>query len=298
MKTLITIIFSFINLSQASTYLDDYSFITNEQNQTSDKHIEGILKVSEKSTGEEIDFKYDFYTPKEDAKDKLIVITPTIEGATPLEILLKDYLISNGFSVLIPHALPMTFTYDESTTEQFERASVRALVGTTLIVELLSQKENFDSNSIGLLGASLGGIRSSILFGLDHRFKAMFVAVAGADFPSVYANTDHSFLRDIRKDHMTQLGLTNPTTYENYLRERLTLDPSFVVQSPYLENVAMIISDSDKVVPSYNQWFFWSLIKDSGVHPKTFITQGGHVQGALYLLRYRKNIKEWFNEKL
>ncbi len=282
----------------------DYAFANEESevkySNSGEKHVEGHLDLFEATTGEIIEFHYDYYAPapSEFASSKLVVITPTIEGATPLELLLKDYLQNRGFHVLIPRALPLEFTFNESTVTQFERASVRALVGTTRLVNFLSQSENFDATSMGLLGASLGGIRSSILFGLDSRFKAMFIAVAGADFPSIYANSSNNNLRPIRTSHMEYLGLSNPRDYENFLRGKLELDPYLITQSSYLQNVAMVIADDDSVVPTYNQWQLWSTIKAAGVHPKTFISDSGHIQGVLHLLRYRSDIVEWFKARL
>lgn len=267
-------------------------------NQSGRKKVHGVLKLYEAATEKTVSFEYKFFAPAHESRGKLIVITPNIEGATPLEFLLKDYLVKRGFSVLIPYALPLDFTFDATTAQQFERASERAFAGTTALIDLLSQTEDFDTSSIGLMGASLGGIRSSILFGLDTRFRAMFVAVAGADFPSLYANSQNSHIRPLREAHMRSLGMTRTSSYENYLRARLTLDPSVVVQSPYLSNVAMVIAEDDKIVPTYNQWQLWRLIKASGVHPKTYISETGHVQGALHLLRYRQIIHNWFVKKL
>lgn len=267
-------------------------------NQSGRKEIHGVLKLYENQTGQTIDFEYKFFAPASESLGKLIVITPNIEGATPLEFFLKDYLVKRGFSVLIPYALPLDFTFDATTTEQFERASERAFAGTTSLIDLLTQTEDFDATAVGLVGASLGGIRSSILFGLDSRFRAMFIAVAGADFPSIYANSQNSHIRPLREKHMRSLGMTRTSRYEAYLRARLTLDPAMVVQSDYLTNVAMIVAEDDKIVPTYNQWRLWSLIKAAGVHPKTYISESGHVQGALHLLRYRKIINDWFVKKL
>lgn len=277
----------------------DFSF-----NNAGEKHVNGSLSLLEKSTDQVIEYQYDYYAPApasdpaHETGNKLVIITPTIEGATPLEFLLKDYLQNRGFHVLIPRSLPLVFNYDETTFEQFETFSVRSHIGTSSILNILAGRESFDAKSIGLLGASLGGIRSSILFGLDSRFKAMFVAVAGADFPSLYAYSDNSVLRPIRKEHMKYLGVTLQSEYEELLRDHLVIDPKMITHSPYLANVAMVISDDDDVVPTYNQWQLWSTIKAQGVHPKTFITQSGHVQGALHLLRYRSIIAEWFKERL
>lgn len=271
-------------------------------NNSGEKHIEGFLSLFEIQTGETIEFQYDYYaptpTPGKQKGDKLVIITPTIEGATPLEYFLKDYLQNRGFHVLIPRSLPLVFTYDDTTVLQFERASIRARVGTTSIVNHLARTESFDEKSIGLLGASLGGIRSSILFGLDPRFRAMFIAVAGADFPSIYATSENSVLKPIRGEHMDYLGLSSQKSYENFLRGKLILDPYMVTKSSYLANVAMVIADDDKIVPTYNQWQLWSAIKAAGIHPKTYISDSGHVQGALHLIRYRNNIVEWFKERL
>lgn len=261
------------------------------------RKISGALFFKENPTGKPLKFTYDYYSPGEN-NGKTIILSPNIEGTTVLERWLRDYLTNRGYNILIPYALPIEFAFGPRTPEEFELWNIQAIVGTRAIVKSLLATQVFDEENMGLLGASLGGIRSSILFGLDHRFKAAFVAVAGADFPSLYANTKNTVLRPIREAHMQYLGLRQQRNYENYLRGFLKLDTSIIKQSPYLKNYAMVIADKDTVVPAANQWRLWQSIKNTGVHPKTYISDTEHILGALQLLRYRFEIFEWFETRL
>ena len=151
MKKLLFILLSLISFQIAASYTPLSHEVEVSHNSSDVKKQHGILKLYESETKESLDFEYDFYAPTYESKNKLIVITPTIEGATPLEYLLKDYLVRNGFEVLIPYARPFDFTYGPTTTAQFERASVRARVGTLEIIRALSAQESFDENSIGFV---------------------------------------------------------------------------------------------------------------------------------------------------
>ena len=258
---------------------------------------QGRLNLYEKETDQDLEVEFAFYSPV-NHNEKLIVITPNIDGITPLENRLRNVLMENNYTVLIIKSLPIELEFDETTCDQMERLTIRAIVSTRRAIEFLSQTNRFHMDSMGLLGASLGGIRSSILFGLDHRFKSIFVAVAGSDFPSLYATSLNTVIAPLRRDHMAYMEMTDPKDYENYLRENLYLDPSMAVKSPHLENFHMLISDDDNVVPTWNQWNLWREIRDAGVHPRTYQTDYTHVPAALKMLMYTDDMLRLFDRTL
>ncbi|MEC7277400.1 MAG: prolyl oligopeptidase family serine peptidase [Bdellovibrionota bacterium] len=230
--------------------------------------------------------------------NRLVIITPNIRGVTVLERRLAHYLSKRGFHVVVPILENKLMNRDNFTYEAIDNSQRDFLYVTRSLVDHYQKKMSFDEKRIGLAGVSLGGIRSSLLLGSDDIFRAMYISVAGAELPEIYANSQHEFVRELRNRHMKNLEIDSVKEYEALLEENLSLDVDRVINSPYLDNVAMIIADDDKIVPSVNQWKLWETLKEAGHQPKTIIKDCEHIMGALYLLRYQRNVYLWLKEKL
>lgn len=261
--------------------------------------FEGQLELVESESSEIIHFKFRFYLPHKLIKPNLITLTPNIGGLTILEKRLAHTLSSHGYPVLVPFDRAEQLSFDQSTAYKMERIVRRAMAGTLhMIRELKNLKPSINTDQMGVVGASLGGIRSSILYGLDSRFKTAFLSVAGADIPSLYGLTQLEQLVEFRRRHMAALGLTQNENYTEYLRDFIFLEPSLIKNSPHLDGVALIIAEKDTTVPTLNQWKLFSVIKQQGVHPKTYVLDSGHVRGALELIRREQTMLQWLEHHL
>ncbi|MCR9203726.1 MAG: prolyl oligopeptidase family serine peptidase [Halobacteriovoraceae bacterium] len=260
---------------------------------------EGRMTLNESEGNHLVKYKFRFYLPKNLKKTNLIVLTPNIEGLTVLERRLAHRLANEGYPVLVPFDRGEKLTFDQETAQKMERIVRRAMAGTFHLIEKIeSSFPEINTEEMGLIGASLGGIRSSILFGLDPRFKAAFLSVAGGDIPLLYGITQLEVLADFREKHMSALGFETAEQYTEYLRSALFLDPLIITQSPNLKGVALIIAEKDDVVPTVNQWRLFSEIKKAGVHPKTFPMNVSHVRGALELIIKEKTLLNWLEKHL
>ncbi|GAB4417195.1 MAG: hypothetical protein OHK0056_26020 [Bacteriovoracaceae bacterium] len=289
-----------------SRYLLDSAYSSNSfeigpvlENNKQYQFQEGTLVLRENESQELIFFKFRFYLPHKLVRKNLIVLTPNIAGLTILEKRLAHTLSSNGHPVLVPFDREEKLAFDHETAIKMERIVRRAMAGTFhMINNIKSQFPAINTEQMGVVGASLGGIRSSILFGLDSRFKAAFISVAGADIPSLYGATQLEQLVTFREQHMLALNLTKIEDYVSYLRHFIYLEPSLIVKNPNLKGVAMVIAEKDTAVPTKNQWELFRVIKNQGVHPKTYILNSGHVRGAAELIVREKTVLEWLSLNL
>ena len=306
MKSFIYVLSVFISFSSfaflsGEEILSQYEFKKIEMNLEKERSSYDIsfgeMFLREKQSDELIQYRFKLYQAKSSRK-RLLILNPNIDGVTILERRLAHSLAKYGYHVLIPFARMESFPFDENTTETINLTQKRAMVGTLSLIEQLNEKLDFHADKLGLLGASQGGIRSSMLFGLDFRFKALFSAVAGGDFPSLFANTQIDPLVEYRKKHKEVLGIQSNQTYEDHLRSVLRFDPLMITQSPHLSGVAMVIANQDDIVPTANQWKLWKAIKAKGIHPKTWVKDLGHIPGALQLIVYEKSLKDWFDKHL
>lgn len=307
MKILIAFIYIFAS-AQAFEFADSrylleeayqtssFEFLPEIENKKKYHYQEGRLNLVEKESREIIHFKFRFYLPKNVQIKNLIVLTPNIEGLTVLEKRLAHTLSSNGHPVLVPFDRAEKLSFDQETAYKMERVVRRAMAGTFhMIGNLKIMYPLLPTDSMGVVGASLGGIRSSILYGLDSRFKAAFISVAGADIPSLYGSTELEELAKFRLQHMGALNFTQIEDYVSYLRDFIYLEPALIAKSPHLKGVAMVIAENDSTVPTKNQWALFKVIKNQGIHPKTFVLDAGHVRGAIELIRREKNIIKWLD---
>ncbi len=258
----------------------------------------GVLRYQNESLESVINFQFKFHKATQNVKNKLIVVTPNILGETVLERVMAHFLQENGYHVLVPMTEVRLDIVDENSFGRIEDINRSSLKITNLLIDYVHQYFEFDRDRIGLVGVSLGGIRSSMLLGSDDRFRAMFVAVAGSDMPSIYAYSEHQIIVDIRERHMDFLGLETQDEYEEILRKNIHLDASIVANSKHLANVAMIIANKDTSVPTINQWKLWSMIYQAGHEPKLYTFHMGHRPAAVQIYRLRNDVLAWMDDRL
>ncbi len=302
---LFTFVFAIITQSAQASFIPEAQLIENDMYLEEDDNdyykYAGTGKIKlleEQDQASAFNFSYLYYEPKNDIKNRLIVVTPNIRGLTLVEKRMAHKLSKRGYHVIIPMTQILFETIDDNTFHAMENLHYYCLSLTVKLIDHFHARDDFDRERVGLVGASLGGIRSSMLMGSDHRFRAMFISVAGSDLPKIYSQSQHEILIDIRRRHMNFLGINQESEYEQVLRENLSLDPSILTQSPYLDNIAMIIANDDKIVPAVNQWKLWNSITETGHRPKTYEKDCTHVVGALWLVRYENRVVDWMNERL
>ena len=246
-----------------------------------------------------LDYKFLFFLPQKISAANLIIVTPTIGGVSLFEKTIARRFAKAGYPVLIPIERKASGIIDKDIGARMERQVRRAMAASFHEIEALKEKYSYiNTDEMGAIGASLGGIRSSILFSLDNRFKVAFIAVAGANIPLIYRDTQLEQLVISRNKHKKFLNLSTNEEYTNYLSKELYLDPYQITKNKNLQNVAMVISNDDTTVPTLTQWNLFTAIKEAGVHPKTFTTNGGHGRGAFSLILKKNFILDWFKKRL
>ena len=301
---MLTFIFVITSQSSQAFVIPESQFIENDMYLEEDDNDyykyagTGKIKLVEQNQASAFDFSYLYYEPKNDVKNRLIVVTPNIKGLTLVEKRMAHKLSKRGYHVIVPMTKILFNTIDQNTFHAMENLHFYCLSLTVKLIDHFQARDHFARERIGLVGASLGGIRSAMLMGSDDRFRAMFISVAGSDLPRIYSQSQHETLINIRRRHMNFLGINEESDYEQALRENLSLDPSILDQSPYLDNIAMIIANDDKIVPAVNQWKLWNSLTKAGYRPKTYEKDCSHVVGALWLIRYENRVVDWMNERL
>lgn len=230
---------------------------------------------------------YLYYQTKISVKRELIVLTPTISGVSSLEKTVARYFSKRGYDVIIPIAFETQIEFNEQTVKYMDRGFFRPVAQAKLMIEELRSKNNYEKTF--LLGASQGGIRSTMLLGENLNIDKAFTFVAGGDFPKLYAETTVKQLIEFRQKHMAALGITKTSDYEDYLRENLTFDPKQACVKSNVE-MKMLIATEDTSVPTETQYDLWKACGE----PELIKVKGGHVKGVLKMYWMRKEILNFF----
>jgi len=86
-------------------------------------------------------------------------------------------------------------------------AMIQTIVDCRRGIDFLETRSEIDAKRIGFVGVSLGGILGAVLAGVDQRFKAVVLIVAGGDWASLLLKSEIDAARKIREafPHLTSL---------------------------------------------------------------------------------------------
>lgn len=185
------------------------------------------------------------------------IVIPTIDGVTVLEYILGYQLCLDDFiayvpqvsSPVVPDQMPSSGLEDEN--NRLAVASVRALVTE------IQKRDWVHPEKISLIGNSLGGILGSLIAAAEDRIKAFVITGAAGNLPYVMSQSRARLMRELRTRRMTYLGLTSPDDYENWLRQRVLIDPLHVAQFVDREKILMFRVTNDDHVPTSEQIRLW-----------------------------------------
>lgn len=229
------------------------------------------------------------YYPLQNSNKKIIYLTPTISGVTPLEKTLASFFVNKGYVVIIP--LPFKSEIDNPIPD-VKRLDEEFLKPAVVAKKLISDLENLlkinSNSSLFLVGASQGGFRSLVLAS-QINVAASWIVTAGSDFASIYSQSKVKKVVTFRENHMRALRMTDLNEYEVYMRENLTNDPSIIcqkIESPFVQVIAL----KDTKVPTENQL---RLINDCPAH-KTIKLDVGHLKASLSTITVREKIHAYF----
>lgn len=234
----------------------------------------------------------DFYIPKDSSIEGIIYLFPTITGPSPLEKTTARYFARRGFAVIIPSPLELELNITDPDVAQLERDYYKPSASAMALIKVADQKIKKEL-PVFALGASQGGIRALGLAAESNRIKGAWFAVAGGNFPLVYATSKVKKITTLRQNHMAKLGLTDPKDYEHYLRNNLKNDPLYSCEKIKVPFVQVIALKDDKV-PTTTQ----IELKEACPKHRVIELNAGHVQGASTIYFYRSKILEFFREQI
>jgi len=211
-------------------------------------------------------------------KVPLIIIVPTIEGASTLEEVIQNKLCNAGMASVVadvnadiqPTELPGWGHEDRN-----GRSSVLAL---RTILDWAEDSSRFDQAKLGMIGLSLGGITTALMAGVEpERLRAVVITVGGGNVPFILATSDNDKVSLLRERRMKFLNYQDVTRYEEDLRRSVTFDPFYFASLANKDRILMIMAKTDTKVPTLVQ----KELHEAFGRPESMIFNRGHVDAIV-----------------
>lgn len=239
----------------------------------------------------------DFFRAAGDSPQPAILVSPILGGKNREATHFALYLSLRGYHCLVVHR-PKDLTQDLKELQQLDDRLRQAVIRDRAALDWLCAQPFVDKNAIGAFGISYGGIKNTVLAGVDERIKASVIALAGADMASIVSHSNHKVLKRLR-DYLRENGATGDADIEREIRDVIRTEP--LRFAPFVDPKAtlLILARGDRTVPRANG----ELLRQALGCPRTLYIPSGHYSAAFFTgmfgLPYVESItKEFFDRRL
>jgi hypothetical protein len=234
--------------------------------------------------------KIDYYVQKKPGKFPTILILP-ISGGIDFSVRgFAKLFASNGFNCAVAHNRHADLENTEA-AEEVEDYFRQSVLDNRQILDYLVEREEVDSNRLGCLGLSLGGIRASMIAGVDERLKCTVLGLAGGSIADINLFTDKKEIREYR-EKLIKMGISSEIIYSE-LSDKVVTDPLRLAKYIDARNVLMFTAMFDRVVPRKCCEKLWKAMGK----PEVVYLLSGHYGSFLYLPYAERKSLSFFKEK-
>lgn len=235
--------------------------------------------------------KVDYYVQKGRGKFPTVLALPIAGGVDFCVESFARHYASNGFNCAVVHNRPVELDTIES-AKQAEDYLRQTVLDSRQVLDYLVAQEEVDVDKIGCLGLSLGGIKASVVSGVDERIKCTVVGLAGGSMADIFLESKEKTVRDCAKQWM-ELGVS-PEALRIELEDKLVTDPLRLAKYVDARNTLMYIAMFDRIVPKECGKNLW---RATG-KPEVVYLFSGHFTSILYLPFVERNSLAFFKRKL
>jgi len=234
--------------------------------------------------------KVDFYVQKKAGKYPTILVLPVANGVDFCARSFARHFASSGFNCAVVHNRHIDIE-DISSAEQVEDYLRQTVLDGRQILDYLTEREEVDSGKLGCLGMSLGGIRASIVAGVDERLKYSVIGLAGGSMAEV------AFLSKLKEVKEYMRGLAergiNPETVHYEVSEKVITDPLKLAKYTDARDTLMYIAMFDRVIHRKCGDKLW----EAAGKPEAVYFFSGHFTSLLYLPYAERDSLNFFKRK-
>lgn len=234
--------------------------------------------------------KIDYYVQKKAGKFPTVLVLP-ISGGIDFSVRgFAKLFASNGFNCAVVHNRHVDLD-DTETAEEVENYFRQTVLDNRQILDYLLEREEVDGDRLGCLGLSLGGIRASMLAGVDERLKCTVIGLAGGSIADINLLTDKKEIREYMEE-LIEMGISSEIIYAE-LSDKVITDPLRLAQYADARDVLMFTAMFDRVVPRKCCDQLWKAMGK----PEVVYLLSGHYGSFLYLPYAERKSLSFFKEK-
>lgn len=227
----------------------------------------------------------------------IVFMLPPISGANATDIQLGKifcrnkiaaFIITSNLTGLGEDLVPVT---DHDHTH---RRVSSAIKGGIVIARTYPQ---INTDKVGLFGPSLGGILGSVVFSVLPEISAATFLVNGGYVPHILANSDQRPVVKLKNERMKEQKLSTNEEYEEYLNNKLEIDPLHFAKLVNPDSIKLYLSNADRSVPSVDQMAYYEAL---GKPKETKFYSVGHIPtivAIMALSEEKQNIADWFGKR-
>ncbi len=234
--------------------------------------------------------KIDYYEQKKTGKYPTVLILPISGGVDFSVKSFARYFAKRGFNCAAVHNRKAEPDETEN-AEEIENYFRQTVLDNRQALDFLVTRQEVDANKLGCLGLSLGGIKASLLAGVDERLKCCVFGLAGGSIADITVSSGEKKIKEsvkkFVKDDVT------PEDIHTELSDKIMTDPLKLAEYIDARNVLMFIASFDRVVPRKCGDRLWEAIGK----PEVIYLFSGHYTSFLYLPYAEATSLSFFKKK-
>jgi dienelactone hydrolase len=234
--------------------------------------------------------RLDYYMQKKKGRFPTVLILPVLEGIDISAKSFAGHFASHGFNCAIVHnrkAAPE----DAQSANELEDYFRQTVLDYRQTLDYLVGREEVDTSKLGCLGLSFGGIRASMLSGVDERLKCTVIGLAGGSIADIAVLSGERDIRNRMKELVT-MGADSEMVHAE-LSDKVVTDPLRLAPHADARDILMFIAMFDRVVPRECCDRLW----ESCGKPEVIYLPSGHYTSFLYLPYAVCKSLDFFEEK-
>ncbi len=234
--------------------------------------------------------KVDFYVQRKEGKFPTVLILPIAGGVDFCARGFARHFAANGLNCATIHNREVDLD-DIASAEQVEDYFRQTVLDSRQVLDYLVERKEVDADRLGCLGLSLGGIKASIVAGVDERLKCTVIALAGGSMADIALSSELPDLRDYMKE-LTEMGVSSDVVRAE-LSDKVMTDPLVLAPHMNAKDVLMYIAAFDRAVPTRCGKRLWRAIGK----PEVVYLFSGHFTSLLYLPYAERASLSFFKKK-
>ena len=234
--------------------------------------------------------KIDYYMQKKEGKFPVVLVMPL---SSHIDFTAKGFarkFVSNGINCAILHDRDFDLE-DTRSAEEVENYFSQTVLDARQALDYLVERQEVDKDELGCIGFSLGGIKASLISGVDERIKFSVIGLAGGSIADITINSKNKGMREYVQE-MWEIGIDSETIYDE-LSNKVATDPLELGGYIDARNVLMYIASFDQVIPRQ----CCEKLRQTIGGPETIYFFTGHYGSFLYLPYAEVKSLSFFKQK-